>query len=557
MSTKPNSQDPENLISKSAKGATFLFIGSIFTKLITFILNQILITFISPKIFGINSFLEFLINTVLFFSREGIRLSSQRINDSITHDEDEDVEYTEKDKYNHNKISHGSKIATLQSIINLSFIPIMIGFPMSLFIIYWQYNKISEFFSHMELFNLSLLVIWFTILVELLVEPFYNLNQFNLNYDKRTRFESLAITINCFVNFGIVFWFKDSPVDGIPILAFSIGKLSHSLVLLISYYMDFRSYKSITPTASKLSLSITKIHNNENYYIFDKEAINHFIKIFFQLCFKHLLTEGDKLVINQFCTIEEQGIYSLISNYGSLLARLIFAPVEESLRNFLTRLLLTNKSSKNLNLSIDILRKIILFYIYLSIIIIIFGPLNSGYLIQKIIGNNWSNHVSEIIPLYTLYLPLLAFNGILESVHQSTASGSEVVNYTWFMCYFSGVFVFTSWLGIYKFELSLLGLIGSNMINMILRIWYCNEFIQHFYKKNMVSRKILKFDLNLQKILSFGGVIWGLDLLLFGITRNLKELIGNVLLAGILVGFIIYKEQKLIFGMLKRKPLTE
>lgn len=560
-STKDN-QDTERLLSKSAKGVTFLLFGQIFTKCSTFILNQILISYISPKVFGINAFLEFLINTILFFSREGIRLSSQRINDAVSADDnDEDkIDADEKklDKYDHNKIYHGTRLSILQSIINIAYVPLLIGLPLSAIVIYWQYYKISDFFTHMQLFNVSITVIWIAILAELMSEPFYILNQFNLNYDKRAQFESAAITANCFVNFGIIFWFTDkTTIDGLPILAFSIGKLTHALVLLLLYYIDFRKYKKATPSGKRLSLSLTKIHSGtNNYYYFDHDAMNHFYKIFFQLCFKHLLTEGDKLVINSLCTIEEQGIYSLISNYGSLLARLVFASIEESLRIFLTRLLLTNRSIKNLNLSVDILRKIFAFYIYLSIVICIFGPLNSGYLIQRIIGNNWSNHVSEIIPLYTLYLPLLAFNGILESVHQSTASGNEVVTYTYYMVFFSVIFMATSYIGIDKFHLSLHGLILSNMFNMVLRIIYCYSFIKHFYKKHLVSSSLWKFDNTFKSIIGLSAVIWIVDVALFGITRNLKELVGNVLFALVLVSFILYKEKDLVLSFIKGKSLA-
>lgn len=560
--TKENNQDTERLLSKSAKGVTFLLIGQMFTKCSTFILNQILISYISPKVFGINAFLEFLINTILFFSREGIRLSSQRINDAVgADDNDEDkIDADEKklDKYDHNKIYHGTRLAILQSIINIAYVPLLIGLPLSAIVIYWQYYKISDFFTHMQLFNVSITVIWIAILAELLAEPFYILNQFNLNYDKRAQFESAAITANCVVNFAIIFWFTDkTSIDGLPILAFSIGKLTHALVLLLLYYIDFRKYKKATPSGKRLSLSLTKINSGtNNYYYFDHDAMNHFYKIFFQLCFKHLLTEGDKLVINSLCTIEEQGIYSLISNYGSLLARLVFSSIEESLRIFLTRLLLTNRSIKNLNLSVDILRKIFAFYIYLSIVICIFGPLNSGYLIQRIIGNNWSNHVSEIIPLYTLYLPLLAFNGILESVHQSTASGNEVVTYTYYMVFFSVIFMATSYIGIDKFHLSLHGLILSNMFNMVLRIIYCYSFIKHFYKKHLVSSSLWKFDNTFKSIIGLSAVIWIVDVLLFGITRNLKELVGNVIFALILVSFILYKEKDLILSFIKGKSLA-
>lgn len=541
--SKETDTKAQKLLDKSAKGVTFLVFGQFFTKLSTFILNQILISYISPTIFGINAFLEFLINTTLFFAREGIRLSSQRIKDhnDLTINEEKDSK----------RFIHGTSKGIDQSIINVSYIPLLIGIPLSTVIMYWQYGNISDYFTHMEFFGHSLLIIWFAIIIELLSEPVYILNQFHLNYDKRTRYESLAITASCIVNFTIIFNFKDDESllkNGLPILAFAIGKLTHSIVLLVLYYWDFKSVKSTDDL--KINLTVTKIYSNSssnNYYYFDKEIVNHFYKIIFQICFKHLLTEGDKLVINSLCTIEEQGIYSLISNYGSLIARLIFAPVEESLRNFLTRLSL-NKS--NQKLSLEILTRIITFYIYLSIIIVIFGPLNSSYLIQKLIGNNWSNVVAQVIPLYTLYLPLLAFNGILEATHQSIASGDEIVNYTYFMIGFSGIFMVSSFLTIKNLNLSLYGLILSNMLNMLLRIVYCTRFILKYFQKPI--SQLIKID---GQIIFSSLLILSLDLMFFGITRNLLELFGNVVFAGLLVSFILYKEKALILSIIKRNPV--
>lgn len=524
----------DTLLSKSAKGIAFLLFGQAFTKLATFILNQILITYISPKTFGINMFLEFLMNTVLFFSREGIRLSSQRIKDG-------DDEKFDK---------HSS---TLQSIVNLGYIPLMIGTPLASVVIYWQYGRISDLFKHMQLFQLSISIIWFAIVVELMSEPFYILNQFNLNYDKRTRFETMAVTLSCFTNFGIVFYFKDMDIDGLPIVAFSMAKLVHSLVLFITYFWDFKKYKR---THKKLHIFPTRVLMGDTMpYYFDSEAMSHFYKMFFNLCFKHLLTEGDKLIINSLCTIEEQGIYSLISNYGSLLARLVFAPIEESLRNFLTRLLLNTKSRSNLDITVNILQKVTSFYVYLSIVIAIFGPLNSGFLIQKVIGSNWSNNVSDTIPLYTLYLPLLAFNGILEAVHQSTATGNEVVEYTYYMVVFSVVFMASSYLSITKLGLSLQGLILSNMLNMILRIVYCYHFIERFYKMSGVTLNILKIDDNMKSIFGCAAGVAFLVFSIIGVTRNWIELVSSAAFACVLVGFIMFKEKDLILSIVRRKPL--
>ncbi|KAH3687091.1 hypothetical protein WICPIJ_001920 [Wickerhamomyces pijperi] len=570
------SSSADKLLSKSTNGVTFLLFGSFFTKLATFFLNQILITFISAKIFGINNFLEFLMGIVLFFSREGIRLSSQRIHDIDELDNNTladdltgygGVEKKNDDGEKNTKIFHGSKIYIMQSLINLAYIPLFIGIPLATVLMGWQYGKISDLYKNMELFNASLLAIWCAIVLELLSEPFYLINQFNLDYDKRTRFETAATTLSCFVNFGIVWYFKDEDMDGLPILAFSLGKMTHGFTLLVLYYLSFRDFKKNLYHGNKLSLKLTELHVSSSTvtHYFDQDTMNHFQRMFFNLGIKHLLTEGDRLVITSLYSLEEQGVYSLISNYGSLLARLVFAPVEESLRNFLTRLLSSNAknesvkaSTSNLDLSLTILQNIFKFYIYLSLLIIVFGPLNSGYLIQKIVGNNWSNQVSDSMPLYTLYLPLLAFNGILEAVHQSTATGHEVVEYTYYMVFFSVMFFVSTFIVTSKWSgLAIQGLIMLNMANMLLRIFYCAKFIEQFYSKNLIQFKLFRLqDPTLRKILAAGVVIWLLDLAVFGITRNVIELAGNVVLALALVGVMVYYEKDLILQIVRKKPLV-
>jgi oligosaccharide translocation protein RFT1 len=56
------------------------------------------------------------------------------------------------------------------------------------------------------------------------------------------------------------------------------------------------------------------------------------LSFFFQSFLKQLLTEGERYVMTLFAILSfgEQGIYDVINNLGSLVARFIFQPVEES-----------------------------------------------------------------------------------------------------------------------------------------------------------------------------------------------------------------------------------
>ena len=231
----------EQILEKSTKGATILMLGQFFTKIITFILNNLLVRFLSPRIFGITSFLEFIHSTVLFFSREAIRLSTLRIAQS-----DDDLDENEK---SHNdihitKVDSHPNVNVLQVAVNFAHVPLYIGIPLSLVLTTWQYRNINDYFVSLPFFTWSIFLIWCSIIVELLCEPFFVVNQLMLNYATRSRFETISVTIGCLVNFIVVYSFDQKWInivvdsdeeiskEGIAILAFALGKFFYSICLL-------------------------------------------------------------------------------------------------------------------------------------------------------------------------------------------------------------------------------------------------------------------------------------------------------------------------------------
>lgn len=578
MHTQGPSHDPlpttsEQILEKSTKGATFLMLGQLSTKLITFVLNNLLVRLLSPRIFGITSFLEFICSTVLFFSREAIRVSTLRINNSS--------DTTAKQREN-------NKDDSLQIAVNLAHVPLYIGIPLSIVLTTWQYKNINTYFIQLPFFNWSIALIWLSIVLELFTEPFFVVNQLLLNYYTRSKLESFAVTMGCIVNFMVVYafdqdWFNnfsqqqnlETEREGIAILAFAIGKFCHSLILLISYLYDYYmnySHKNLfnlrltklkkqnytTKELTTTSSLSTTTSTNYSYYYFDSTIFEHFKKVYFQLCFKHLLTEGDKSIINSLCTVEEQGIYSLLSNYGSLVTRLLFAPIEESLRLFLARLLV-NQKSQNLKLSIQVLANLTKFYLYLSLLIIVFGPINSSFLLQFLIGSKWSTtSVLHTIRVYCFYLPFLALNGILEAFFQSVATGDQILRHSYFMMAFSGVFLMSCWLLIEFFKLSIDGLIISNIINMILRIAFCGLFITKFYKKLHDNKSSFMFHFqNLKLITVAATIILIINWLFIGVVKNFKQFATNVVFAVFMLSLILLQERLEIQRFFNRNKLEQ
>lgn len=537
-----------DILKRSTEGVASLMMSQFLTKAVTFIFNNLLIRILSPKIFGITTLLDFIRSTVLFFSRDAIRLTSLRVK-SLYIDKDNSKESSSENN-NHNISSE------LQTVINFSYIPIMIGLPLSSVFIIWQYSSLSNLLTSTPYLLTSMTLIWCSIILELLSEPFFIINQFMLNYKTRTKFENISITVSCLIQFVIVYSCENTGIsdmknmhEGIPIFAFALGNFIQSLLLLIFYCCDYLQNLSRVQTISILPLQIRNIDTGINFY-FQETLMNHFKKVYFQLCFKHLLTEGDKLVINSLCTIEEQGIYSVLSNYGSLIARLVFSPIEESLRLFLTTLL-SITSTENLKLSIEVIINLVKFYLYLALLIIGFGPINSSYMLQFVIGSKWNKGILlNATKIYCLYLPFLSINGIFEAFFQSLASANEIIFQSYLMILFSGIFFASSWILIVYCNLSLSGLILGNIINMVFRIIYAGWFIQKFYRTMAMDIVMLNtYSFNFNHVKSVAFVTFWIttgNWLFIGSVNSFKQFFINIILGLLLLLLICHKEQKLI-----------
>lgn len=57
-----------------------------------------------------------------------------------------------------------------------------------------------------------------------------------------------------------------------------------------------------------------------------------------QSSIKYVLTQGDSLLIATLASLQDQGAYALSSNYGGLIARMLFQPIEEASRNLFAKL---------------------------------------------------------------------------------------------------------------------------------------------------------------------------------------------------------------------------
>ncbi|KAI8848949.1 Rft protein-domain-containing protein [Chytridium lagenaria] len=168
MADNPTSQNSSKNLSASVKGAVQLLLLQIWSRMSTFILNQIALRFITREVLGIVALeMELLSSTILFLSRESIRMALLR---------------SMKDGRDTKNVSDFEKVE-LQKTVNMTWISIIIGFLLSLGIsIYFTVTASGNYAPVITVFS-------FAAFCELLSEPMYVIAVNKMQFDLRLRVE--------------------------------------------------------------------------------------------------------------------------------------------------------------------------------------------------------------------------------------------------------------------------------------------------------------------------------------------------------------------------------
>ena len=178
-----------------------------------------------------------------------------------------------------------------------------------------------------------------------------------------------------------------------------------------------------------------------------------------QSVIKHLLSEGDRIAVTRICPLQEQGGYAVALNYGeihrhsaedyahqtvgSLIARVLFQPLEETLKLHF---------SKNPPATSPSAGPILTFVLHISSHLLLFlpsflPPLLPPLLLVILPRQYLHTAAPRVLGRYILwYLPLMSLNGILEAFHTATATPHQVALQERWMLASSGTFVATLYL---------------------------------------------------------------------------------------------------------------
>ncbi|GAA5933769.1 hypothetical protein JCM3775_000277 [Rhodotorula graminis] len=494
-------------MAPSVLSTTLSLVGlQVASRLFSFALNQALLRSTTPQAFGLATIqLDTLLNTVLFLLREGIRGAVVRTRSAASPAE-----------------------ATLQRQSLL--IPTLLS-PLAIaaFALYHRYVSPSpipaQYTPVLALYLLSAVL-------ELVAEPLYlrTLQSWQTLTTRRVRVEGAAVLVKAVATLAAVRAVSDDDA----LLAFGVGQVAYSATIWAGLaWVTASSPRSVSSSSSSEPVDPLKSREGAaarpasvlplervDGHLFDPGMTTLGWALTKQSVVKQLLTEADKLAVGRFGSAADMGGYAVALNYGSLLARVVFQPLEESSRLYFSTLSAPSPTSPSRTTptasrvdtpdqvdgdakapqysTFDVppppntlaavashLRLLLLFYTHLTLIFTCLAPSFTTPLLHLLLGARWSHmSAAPLLRAYALSLPFLALNGLTEAFFQAVAPPRWIARGSAWMVACAAAFAGTVWAlmgreskGGWGAE----GLIVANCVNLAMRTALSTTFIVRYF----------------------------------------------------------------------------
>ncbi|XP_004676122.1 PREDICTED: protein RFT1 homolog [Condylura cristata] len=451
------------VLGQAARLASSGLLLQVLFRLITFVLNAFILRFLSKEIVGIvNVRLTLLYSTTIFLAREAFRRAC--LSGSVQRD--------------------------WSQTLNLLWLSVPLGVFWSFFLgwVWLQFlevpnpDVIPHYGTGVVLFGLSAVV-------ELLGEPFWVLAQAHMFVKLKVVAESLSVILKSLLTALLVLWL---PHWGLYI--FSLAQLFYTAVLVLCYVIYFtkllgssQSTKQKTLLVSRMTDLLPSVTRGRAFVNWKEAKLTW--SFFKQSFLKQILTEGERYVMTFLNVLNfgDQGIYDIVNNLGSLVARLIFQPIEESFYIFFAKVLERGKEAtlqkqEDVAVAAAVLESLLKLALLAGLTITVFGFAYSQLALDIYGGAMLSSGSGPVLlRSYCLYVLLLAINGVTECFTFAAMSKEEVDRYNFTMLALSSSFLvlsylLTQWCGS-------VGFILANCFNMGIRITQSLFFIHGYYQK--------------------------------------------------------------------------
>jgi oligosaccharide translocation protein RFT1 len=247
MGTKPDDARMGKILASSAIGTSFLILIQLASRIFTFTSNQLILRTLSPVVLGIAAQLELFQVSILYFSRESIRMAVQK-QPIPSPDKKSSVQPDATTTDSHSVAS--------QAVVNVSYLSLVLGIPSSLMFTMLYQRFVPEEASKIAFFYPSVILIGAASLMELSTEPFFSVVQQHMLYEKRAAVEMPAAFLRSVVTSSAFIYASQVKYD-LGVLPFALGHLSYSLALICGYSLALLGETNTT----RFSFLLTRIQS--------------------------------------------------------------------------------------------------------------------------------------------------------------------------------------------------------------------------------------------------------------------------------------------------------
>ena len=514
-----------------------LAVNGLLTRCLTFGLNLFVARSVSPAVFGLQAVHLYLLNTaILFLSREATRKATIRYACRLP-----DAAFASPAASSSLSASLQRSRYERQQVVNLGWLSVALAAVLTVVLTAAFYASAPA--AALELgYRPSVLLFGAATLLEMTSEPLFCLAARSLLVRCRVGIESAATLLRCLVTVAAVVWLRDSR----GLLAFAYGQLAFSATTSLAFYLYYLTHIARgdgqqtvgvqavrellpAPVTASASPSLPSASRTVSGWL-DRELLSLWLWLVLQMAEKLALTEGEKAVmVGLSFSLDQQGVYGLVQNLGSLLARLLFSPLEEAAATEFSLLfasvaqqqrpadsgrklkqeadsrsgrddvqpLLSSRSvsassaaspssavsSRRVlaaySVAAQYLGLLLKLLLLLSLTLLSLGPPFSFPLISLLYGERWSRSAApQVLSAYCLYLGFMAVNGLTEAFVTAVTSAGQMAVYNLLLLAFSLLYL-TACAALLRF--GALGLVAANCFNMAMRIAYSLTFTRSFF----------------------------------------------------------------------------
>ncbi|XP_059351439.1 protein RFT1 homolog isoform X2 [Daphnia carinata] len=422
--------DGDKILEGSIKAASYNMILQVAFRIITFILNGLVLHNVDKDVLGIlNVRLMLLIMTILFISREAFRRGCM----SKTRE--------------HN----------WPQVINLLWLTvpsvIICSFSFCYIWLHWLELPAEKYVAD---YKFAVYIFGISCVIESFVEPVYLFSQAFQYVRWRIFVDCVMMLIRVGTLVVSVLYYP-----AYTIKATACGQVAVSTVLVVLYWFYF--YQQFQRKANLIKNK--DLHKDDPLLALPLNSVLDFFP---------------KRIQGQVC------VYDVVNNLGSMAARFIFLPIEESSYFYFAQMLnrqipIEQQPRQEIEQVARVLYRLLRALSLIGSIIVVFGFSYSHLLLRLYGGITLTDGPGPLLmKTHCLSVCLMAINGVTEAYVFAAMSSKELDKYNGLMVILSCVFLFLSWL--LSRAVGSVGFILANCVNMLLRIIHSLWFISGQYQ---------------------------------------------------------------------------